>query len=80
MFSLQDVYLVYILNELAGNSVMIFCSTCQGSVRVALMLRALGLAAIPLHGQMSQNKRLGALTKFRAKARAILVSTDVASR
>jgi ATP-dependent RNA helicase DDX47/RRP3 len=76
----KDNYLVYILNELAGNSAMLFCSTCQGAVRVALMLRALGLAAIPLHGQMSQNKRLGALTKFRAKARAILVSTDVASR
>ncbi|KAF4522524.1 hypothetical protein B566_EDAN009971 [Ephemera danica] len=76
----KDMYLVYLLNELAGNSAMLFCSTCQGAVRVALMLRALGLAAIPLHGQMSQNKRLGALTKFRAKARAILVSTDVASR
>lgn len=44
------------------------------------MLRALGLAAIPLHGQMSQNKRLAALNKFKAKNRSILISTDVASR
>jgi ATP-dependent RNA helicase DDX47/RRP3 len=29
---------------------------------------------------MSQNKRLGALTKFKAKNRSILISTDVASR
>ncbi|XP_075153015.1 putative ATP-dependent RNA helicase DDX47 [Haematobia irritans] len=76
----KDVYLVHILNELAGNSFMIFCSTCNNTVKTALMLRALGLAAIPLHGQMSQNKRLAALNKFKAKNRSILISTDVASR
>lgn len=76
----KDVYLVHILNELAGNSFMIFCSTCNNTVRTALMLRALGMAAVPLHGQMSQNKRLAALNKFKAKARSILISTDVASR
>lgn len=79
-FSLQDVYLVHILNEMAGNSFMIFCSTCSNTVRTALMLRSLGFTAVPLHGQMSQNKRLGALTKFKAKNRSILISTDVASR
>lgn len=76
----KDVYLVHILNELAGNSFMIFCSTCNNTVRTALMLRALGLAAVPLHGQMSQNKRLAALNKFKGKTRQILISTDVASR
>lgn len=44
------------------------------------MLRNLGLNAIPLHGQMSQAKRLGALNKFKSKDKSILVSTDVASR
>lgn len=76
----KDVHLVHILNELAGNSFMIFCSTCNNTVRTALMLRALGMAAVPLHGQMSQNKRLAALNKFKAKNRSILISTDVASR
>ncbi|XP_055920282.1 ATP-dependent RNA helicase DDX47 [Eupeodes corollae] len=76
----KDVYLVHIINELAGNCFMIFCSTCNNTVKTALMLRALGLAAIPLHGQMSQNKRLAALNKFKAKNRSILISTDVASR
>ncbi|KAL1447206.1 hypothetical protein WDU94_002798 [Cyamophila willieti] len=59
---------------------MVFCSTCQNTVRTALLLRSLGLAAIPLNGQMTQNKRLAALTKFKAKSRSILISTDVASR
>ena len=44
------------------------------------MLRNLGFSAIPLHGQMSQLKRLGALNKFKAKGQNILVATDVASR
>eukprot|EP00069_Balaena_mysticetus_P016615 bmy_01978T0 len=76
----KDTYLVYILNELAGNSFMIFCSTCNNTQRTALLLRNLGFTAIPLNGQMSQSKRLGSLNKFKAKARSILLATDVASR
>ncbi|XP_029062359.1 probable ATP-dependent RNA helicase DDX47 isoform X2 [Monodon monoceros] len=51
----KDTYLVYILNELAGNSFMIFCTTCNNTQRTALLLRNLGFTAIPLHGQMSQD-------------------------
>ncbi|CAG2234198.1 DDX47 [Mytilus edulis] len=76
----KDVFLVNILNELAGNSFMVFCSTCANTQRVALMLRNLGMTAIPLHGQLSQAKRLGALNKFKSKDRSILIATDVASR
>uniref|UniRef100_A0A3P9B8N3 RNA helicase n=1 Tax=Maylandia zebra TaxID=106582 RepID=A0A3P9B8N3_9CICH len=76
----KDCYLVSILNELAGNSFIIFCSTCNTAQRVALLLRNLGITAIPLHGQMSQNKRLGALNKFKSKSRSVLLATDVASR
>jgi superfamily II DNA/RNA helicase len=47
---------------------------------MALMLRNLGFGAIPIHGQMSQPKRLGAMNKFKAGERNILVATDVASR
>ncbi|KAM4635037.1 putative ATP-dependent RNA helicase DDX47 [Polymixia lowei] len=76
----KDCYLVSILNELAGNSFIIFCGTCNGAQRVALLLRNLGITAIPLHGQMTQNKRLGALNKFKSKSRSVLLATDVASR
>ncbi|KAJ8018660.1 putative ATP-dependent RNA helicase DDX47 [Holothuria leucospilota] len=76
----KDCYLVYILNELAGNSFMVFCGTCNNTQRTALLLRNLGLTAIPLHGQMGQAKRLGALNKFKSKNRSILIATDVASR
>ena len=40
---LQDVYLVHILNELAGNSFMVFCGTCNTTLRLSLLLNALGL-------------------------------------
>ena len=50
----KDVHLVYILNELAGNSFIIFCSTCANTQRISFMLRSLGFTAIPLHGQMTQ--------------------------
>merc|ERR1719228_986730 len=76
----KEIYLVHILNELAGNSFMIFCSTCSATLRLSLMLRGLGFTAIPLNGQMSQNKRLASLNKFKSKSRTVLLATDVASR
>ncbi|KAE8876117.1 putative ATP-dependent RNA helicase [Phytophthora fragariae] len=76
----KDCYLAYLLNEVAGQSVLIFASTCNGTQKVTLMLRNLGFQAICLHGQMPQPSRLGALNKFKAKARNVLVCTDVASR
>ncbi|ORX58049.1 DEAD-domain-containing protein [Hesseltinella vesiculosa] len=76
----KDVYMVYLLNEFAGNSTIIFSRTCHDTQRIAIMLRTLGFGAVPLHGQMAQSKRLGALNKFKSGARTILVATDVASR
>merc|ERR1719147_617847 len=76
----KEVYLVHLINELAGNSFLIFCSTCSATLRLSLMLRGLGFTAIPLNGQMNQNKRLASLNKFKSKSRSILLATDVASR
>lgn len=76
----KDCYLTYLINEFAGQSILVFCATCNNVQRIALLLRNLGFPAVALHGQMSQPKRLGALTKFKAKARDILICTDVASR
>eukprot|EP00163_Fabomonas_tropica_P003695 TRINITY_DN13205_c0_g1_i2.p1 TRINITY_DN13205_c0_g1~~TRINITY_DN13205_c0_g1_i2.p1 ORF type:complete len:453 (+),score=104.88 TRINITY_DN13205_c0_g1_i2:203-1561(+) len=76
----KDCYLAYVLNEMAGNSVIVFTSTCNACRRVALLLRNLGFGAVPMHGQMSQQKRLGALNHFKTGHRNILIATDVASR
>ncbi|CAB4062842.1 DDX47 [Lepeophtheirus salmonis] len=66
----KEMYLVHIINELAGNSFIIFSSTCSGTLKLALLLRNLGFTAIPLNGQMSQNKRLASLNKFKNKKTA----------
>ena len=76
----KDTYLIYLVNELAGKSTIIFTRTVWETQRVAILLRTLGFGAIPLHGQLSQSSRLGALNKFRAGTRDILVATDVAAR
>ncbi|KNE71706.1 hypothetical protein AMAG_16258 [Allomyces macrogynus ATCC 38327] len=76
----KDVYLAYLLNELAGHTTIIFTTTVVATQKVAMLLRNLGFPAIPIHGQMTQTKRLGALNKFKAGQRSILVATDVVAR
>lgn len=76
----KDLYLVYLLNEFAGQSAIVFTRTVNETQRLAILLRSLGFSAIPLHGQLSQSARLGALGKFRTRSRDILVATDVAAR
>lgn len=76
----KDCYLTYLVNEYAGQSILVFCATCNNVQRLALMLRNLGFPAVCLHGQMHQTKRLGTLQKFASGSRTILICTDVASR
>ena len=76
----KDCYLAFLLTELTGATSIIFTRTCDATRRISLMLRNLGFGAVPIHGQMSQPKRLGALNKFKAGERSILLATDVASR
>ncbi|CAZ86294.1 unnamed protein product [Tuber melanosporum] len=79
-FKHKDTYLVYLMNEFAGQTTIIFCRTVQETSRLAILLRHLGFNAVPLNGQMSQSARLGALNKFKSGSRNILVATDVAAR
>lgn len=59
---------------------IVFTRTQAETQRLTFLLRSLGLDAIPIHGGMSQSTRMGALGKFRARSRNILVATDVAAR
>ncbi|XP_071911905.1 DEAD-box ATP-dependent RNA helicase 10-like isoform X2 [Coffea arabica] len=89
----KECYLVYILTEMSGSTSMVFTRTCDATGLLALMLRNLGLRAIPISGHMTQvwplsvlrichseAKRLGALNKFKGGECNILICTDVASR
>lgn len=79
-FKHKDTYLVYLANELSGKTTIVFTRTVHDASRLALILRTLGFPAVPLHGQLSQSARLGALNKFKSGDRSVLVATDVASR
>lgn len=77
----KDRYLAHLLSApFAGASCIIFTRTVNETQRISILLRSLGFGAIPLHGQLSQSARLGALGKFRSRSRDILVATDVAAR
>ena len=79
-FAHKDTYLVHLANEQVGHSIIVFTRTVHDAQRLAVLLRLLGFSAIPLHGQLSQTVRLGALNKFKAGGRSIMVCTDVAAR
>lgn len=76
----KNTYLIHLLNEFMGKSIIIFTRTCAHSQRTALLARILGFSAVPLHGHLSQSQRLGSLNKFKAGSANILVATDVAAR
>ncbi|KAI5074594.1 hypothetical protein GOP47_0010555 [Adiantum capillus-veneris] len=79
-FEKKDSCLAFLLHELAGNVTMVFTKTCKATRRLHLVLRCLGLKAVPISGKMTQPKRLAALNKFKSGDRDILICTDVASR
>ncbi|TVU51174.1 hypothetical protein EJB05_02583 [Eragrostis curvula] len=76
----KDCYLVHVLKMMLGSRIMVFVRTCDSADLLARVLRNLGFKAICIHGQMSQDKRLGALNRFKAKECNILACTDLASR
>lgn len=76
----KNTYLIYLLNEFLGKSMIIFTRTCAHAQRTALLTRILGFSSVPLHGHLSQSQRLGALNKFKSGKANILIATDVAAR
>ena len=76
----KENYLIYLANEFVNKSTIIFVIKCKDSMKICLLLRNLGFDAIPLHGQMSQVKRIAALNKFKTNEKNLLVATDVAAR
>ncbi|KZT02165.1 P-loop containing nucleoside triphosphate hydrolase protein [Laetiporus sulphureus 93-53] len=61
----KDVHFIYLANILAQNSIIIFTRTVHDAQRLSIVLRTLRFPAVPLHGQLSQSARLGALAKLK---------------
>jgi hypothetical protein len=75
----QDFYLAHLMFSLPAAKFIIFTKTCDNARKLALMLRNVGLPALPLHGQMTQHKRQGAINKFKAAKESMLFATGESS-
>lgn len=76
----KETYLVYLVNMFAGKKMIIFTSTCNQTLKIALSLRFLNFKAVNINGKLSQEQRLNSLNRFKSNDRNILIATDVASR
>ncbi len=77
---LKTELLVKILKQTDIKSVLVFTRTKHKAKQVAAKLQAAGFRATSLQGNLSQNKRMAAMTEFREGKLQILVATDIASR
>ncbi|KIY74073.1 DEAD-domain-containing protein [Cylindrobasidium torrendii FP15055 ss-10] len=77
---MKDANVVALIESQAQSSMIIFVRTIHNARRLAGMLRMLTFSVVPLHGELTQTQRLGALAKFKSGERKILVATDVVSR
>jgi ATP-dependent RNA helicase RhlE len=59
---------------------LIFVRTKHGADRLARQLFQLGVSAIALHGDRSQEQRMAAVEGFRSGRHKVLVATDIAAR
>ncbi len=72
--------LLHLIETHQWERVLVFVATTHATEHVAAKLRAAGVNAIALSGQMSQGARTKALDMFRASRVQVLVATDLASR
>jgi superfamily II DNA/RNA helicase len=70
----------HLVAQYAWDRVLVFVATKFAAEIVADKLRKAGLAAEPLHGQLSQGKRGQVLADFQAGRIAVVVATDLAAR
>lgn len=69
----------HMLDQESG-SFLVFARTKHSTDRLAKRLSGLGLRAVAIHGDRTQNQRNQALTGFRDGRYRVLVATDVAAR
>ncbi len=78
----QDKFslLVYCLKHETPGIAIVFCGTRRSCDKVAKNLRAQKVDATPIHGGLSQSKRINTITTLHKRGLGVLVATDVASR
>jgi ATP-dependent RNA helicase DbpA len=69
-----------LLNHFRPVSTLAFCNTKQQCRDLVAVLRAQGLSALELHGDLEQRERDQVLVQFANRSCSVLVATDVAAR
>ncbi len=72
--------LVELIRAPAVERAIVFTRTKRGADRVAVHLRAQGIEAVALHGDMGQGARVKSMEAFRCGDSRVLVATDIAAR
>ena len=72
--------LVWLLEDSAFKSVLIFCRTKHGAERIYKELKNEGISVEAIHGDKNQQARQTALNLFKAHKVRVLVATDIAAR
>ena len=69
-----------LLNHFRPESTLAFCNTKQQCRDLVAVLRAQGIVALELHGDLEQRERDQVLVQFANRSASVLVATDVAAR
>jgi superfamily II DNA/RNA helicase len=72
--------LAHFLKHETPGIAIVFCATRHGCDKVAKRMRAAHIDATPIHGGLSQSKRIATIDALHRSGEGILVATDVASR
>ncbi len=76
----RTALLLHLLQVHAWSRVLVFVSTKHATEHVTDKLKRKGIAAAPLHGELSQGARQQGLADFKAGRLQVLVATDLAGR
>lgn len=72
--------LVYLLNKVVKDHVLVFSRTKHGADRLVRFLDKNRIMAEAIHGNKSQNARQNALNGFKSGRLKVLIATDIAAR
>jgi ATP-dependent RNA helicase RhlE len=76
----RTMLLRHLIDNEKWTRVLVFVASRYATEHVADKLTRAGIAAAPLHGELSQGARTQALADFKAERLKVLVATDVAAR
>ena len=77
---LKAALLLKVLDSVEMQSVLVFTRTKARADRLTKHVKKSGFPVAALHGDLSQNKRQGAITGFGSGKYQVLVATDIAAR